>query len=632
MTGFLVAWVAMASAQDEYGATAEVERDEPGEIDVESDELEELPALMGDPLRLPETLPGTTLVQSGTPFIAVRGAPPSSTLYYYDDIPLPAIAHLAAGPALLHPAVVGRIEFSPAAAPARYGRHTGAVLAATAAEPSAEAMGEAELRLLDLNGMVDVPIEDHRLQAATHIGYPGLLLSLTSPGAKLAYFDYLARYSHRFGDDTVEAIALGSFDSVENPPWAPNDGAASVLDMQFHRLELRFRRERRDWELGAALRFGADDSVLGTDFAVTALSIAPRIWTRWRSERVRVRAGADLVGSSGDVSDPDGVLAGFLGSAAIDLPIYAEAGAREAFGLYTELELRPEDELRIEAGLRGDLWITAGSDVELAPSPRLRITYSPVEEASLHLGGALVYQPAVYAFPVPGLSEVSIDRGLQRGIQSELGVSFALPEDVSIEAQAFFNRYDDLLLVEDIWNQRLPECDGTRCDAPARTAINAYGAELFVRRSSRSGLSGWLAYTLSWSDAERADGTTFTPKMDVRHVLNVVASYALDFGLHVGVRALLRSGFMGAAPLWNGAAITRHEQRLSPFFRLDARIGYEWEVSYGSWDVYAEFLNVTIADEPFDLVCDAATGAESCRETSSTAIWAPNAGIRATFR
>jgi hypothetical protein len=632
MTAWLVAWISIASAQDEYGATAEVERDEPDEIEVESEEIEELPALMGDPLRLPETLPGTTLVQSGTPFIAVRGAPPSSTLYYYDDIPLPAIAHLAAGPALLHPAVVGRIEFSPGAAPARYGRHTGAVLAATAAEPSPEPIGEAELRLLDVNGIIDVPIGEHRVQAATHVGYPGLLLSLTSPGATLAYFDYLARYSHRFGDDTVEAIALGAFDSVENPPWAPDGGSTSVLDMQFHRLELRFRRERDDWELGAALRFGVDDSVLGTDFAVSAFSVAPRVWAKWRGERVRVQAGADLVGSSGDVSDPDGVLAGFLGSAAIDLPFYAEAGAREAMGLYGELELRPHDAWRIEAGLRGDLWIVAGSGPEAAPSPRLRVAYSPIEEVRLHLGGALVYQPAIYAFPVPGLADVAVDRGLQRGVQSEAGVTLLLPEDVRIEAQGFLNRYDDLLLLEHIWSLTFRNCDGPFCDAPARSAVTAYGAELLVRRTARTGLSGWLAYTLSWADAESQLGMQFTPKMDVRHVLNAVASYEFDFGLHVGVRALVRSGFMGSSPIVRGGGSFLHQQRLSPFFRLDARIGYEWEVSYGSWDVYAEFLNVTIADEPIDLGCDPLAGPESCREIWATAIWAPNAGIRVTFR
>lgn len=205
--------VPLVAAQDEYGAIAEVEPVEVGETELEAEEIDDLPVL-GDPFRAVHALPGTIPLQSVSPFVAVRGAPPSATVYYYDDIPLPAIAHVGAGPGLLHPSMVDELEFNPGVAPARYGRFTGAVISATAREASTEPFGEAELRLLDVGGVVDLPLGDHRVQASAHIGYPGLVYQLAVPETNVQYHDYFLRYEYRF-DSRVRSGDVADAQRVE---------------------------------------------------------------------------------------------------------------------------------------------------------------------------------------------------------------------------------------------------------------------------------------------------------------------------------------------------------------------------------------------------------------------------------
>jgi outer membrane receptor protein involved in Fe transport len=627
-----------AEAQDggEYGAAAEVEPVETTEIEVDSDELATLPTAFGDPFRVLETLPGTAPVQTASPYVAVRGAPPSSTIYFYDDIALPAIAHLAAGPTLFHPRVIGELEFDPGVAPARYGRFTGAVVSATAATPETEPFGEVELRLLDLAGVVDLPLGDSRIQAATHIGYPGLVYQLTSPETTFQYYDYLARFEHHFGEgDSFHAIALGSYDDVVNPPWTRLGDLTATLRSQFHRLELRFVHEHEDAELGAALKFGFDDSDLGETLFVTAVTVGPRVWASFRNDDVRVRVGADFIGSFGDIDDPPGGLMGPFGTIGLDLPIYAQAAARETTGVYGELAVQLADEVELQTGLRGDLWITSDRDVDAAPSPRLELVVTPIEGLRLHAGGALNFQPAVYAFPIPGLTETSIDRGLQRSIQSEIGAVITLPEDIRIDATLFVNHFQDIILVENNWGWERVRCTFSICHeerAPERSEVLAHGGELMIRRRAETGLSGWLAYTLAWNEATGADGHRFTPVLDTRHVLNLLASYEFEFGLVLGARLLARSGQMSRTPIvTRDFRIGAHAERLPATAHVDVRVGYDWGAPWAELGVYAEFLNVTFTEEPGAVVCPMFEGDGPCRVLYAPAVWAPNAGFRATF-
>ena len=138
-----------------YGATGKIQLLQPTRKHFEPRELRELPGAFGDPFRLADALPGVVPALSGLPYVYVRGSPPASTNYYYDDIQVPILYHLALGPAVVHPALIGtggllRQRRARALRTPHGRRARGRVRAI--ARPTAAFGGELELRLIDVIG------------------------------------------------------------------------------------------------------------------------------------------------------------------------------------------------------------------------------------------------------------------------------------------------------------------------------------------------------------------------------------------------------------------------------------------------------------------------------------------------
>jgi outer membrane receptor protein involved in Fe transport len=92
-------------------------------------EVREIPGTFGDPFRAIEALPGVTPIVSGLPFFFVRGAPPGNVGYYLDGIRVPLLFHVGAGPSVVHPGLMDRVDLYPGGYPARYGRFAGGIVA-----------------------------------------------------------------------------------------------------------------------------------------------------------------------------------------------------------------------------------------------------------------------------------------------------------------------------------------------------------------------------------------------------------------------------------------------------------------------------------------------------------------------
>src|SRR5690606_10031211 len=73
-------------------------------------EVRQLPGAFGDPFRAIEIMPGVTPIVSGLPFFYVRGAPPGNVGYFLDGVRVPYLFHAAAGPSVVHPAIVERVR------------------------------------------------------------------------------------------------------------------------------------------------------------------------------------------------------------------------------------------------------------------------------------------------------------------------------------------------------------------------------------------------------------------------------------------------------------------------------------------------------------------------------------------
>ena len=608
--------------EDAYGAQATVRRaPQPGTLEVPLESARDLPGAFGDPLRILEALPGVVPIASGVPYAYVRGSPPASQGYVYDDIPLPQLFHAAFGPAVIHPRATGAMRFNAGVPSARYGRRTGGLLLAQGVPYADTFDAEVELRLIDLGAWAQGSIGKGQAMVSGRIGYPKLaLLAAESLGAvkegtKLNYWDGQVRYRYPLGRrDHVELVWLGSFDDISLPgvSTVPESGATKL---QFHRVETRYTHRLARGEFGVALRFGQDQSELGNALSVKALTFGPRMWTELKLKRHRLRVGGDIFVSVGDViNNPMGALGSPDGDLKIGLPRIAEAPARNQGGVFVESEVRAAEQLRLNLGARLDYWSVQG-DVDIAVDPRARATYDVTEKFALHAAFGLAHQPAVFFFPLPGLTDIALDRGLSRDIQSELGAGYDLPASLRLETQFFVHKYRGLLLPELVNDASIED------DPPLSDAL-AYGLELFLKRDLSDAVSGWISYTLAWAEAvTTASIGRFRPDFDVRHVLNAVLRWNIRNGWVIGGRLHARSGRVIEQLNPN------YEQRLPWFVRGDVRFGYGWRSRFADMVAYVEWLNVGAQGEYLDADCLLGR----CEATRAPPISIPNLGLRADF-
>lgn len=618
-----------------FRATARVGQARATVVHLAAEQIRDVPGTFGDPLRIIEALPGVVPIVSGLPYVYVRGAPPAGSLYYWDGLVLPQLFHFALGPAVVHPALVGDLDFYAGVSPSRYGRHTGATIAAEG--PGERPMHrEIELRLIDINGVYEAPVgESGRISVAARYGYPGLLLSLLSPNATLSYWDYQGRLVLPLDThNRIELVSLGSYDAFGDTENTDNN-----VSLQFHRIESRFIHRRGFFEFGSAFALGFDRSSLGDTIRSNATSVSPRLWLGWGSRRLRFRVGADqraVFGtfSGGFFSGPED-----RSSAILTNPIYASIPGSAAYGVYVESMWTPTDAITVDLGLRADAWLAGSNTPETAVEPRAMLSVKPSDSVTLHTAFGLAHQPAVFLLPLPGLTDLQLAHGLQSAVQSEVGARVDLPGNLRAETTLFAHRYDGLLIPDLFVEGRLGcvpfDVACYRDTSLPRASAWSYGAEFFLKRDQGT-VSGWLSYTLGWATAESSHGASFTPSFDVRHVLNFVFAWKITERLRFGLRAQLRSGRL-ATRITTPAGLpvlVRYDRRLPWFFRLDAELSYTWPTSWGEMRVALEWFNTTLAVEPLDINCNMAnfTVNPACTPSYGPSIFLPSLGLRANFR
>ncbi len=649
-----------------FSETAEVDARVQVPIRLELDGIRSIPGTFGEPFRILEMMPGTVPVANGQPYVYVRGAPPSGTVYLYDDIPVPLLFHSALGPATLHSGLIGGIELYSGAAPARYGRNTGAVVAGTARGFSNDRIhGEAELRAIDASALLNVPMpKDGSMTFAGRYGFPNLLLGAIGVDADVNYWDYQYRTGVAMSSRSrFEMIAFGGKDiSVFD---ASSADERLGFDLQFHRAEARFIGKLENWDLVGTMLYGYDFSDV-EDASLSAVSNAgadihrfgPRFWATYGAPKVQFRVGGDVQGLFGPADCTETVGAGALSTIpSVSTPCdreFAQQDRRVIAGAFVDANLSLVPWLDLSLGVRADMWNTGGFR-NSAVTPRARATFHAHEVADIFVGWGLGARPATFAIPLPGLGDVPLEAGLQYANQTEGGVRFFLPHDLTFETRGYLNIYRDLRFVDIFTNPQIT-AGNPQNPFPAGTIDDSadgksYGLEVLLQRPFEVGVSTLVSYTLGYSDLTATggllDGSTqsfdYTPSYDVRHVMNGVLAWRAKFGLMISARVFARSG-RAEGWLWLDPAgtIQQYVQRVPWFVRLDAKIAYEWAKPDRRMRIALEWINITRAPDAQEIdssnmtappQCQWRVGVptEPCPIRFTTAIWFPNLSFRAVF-
>ena len=606
-------------------------REEVSRITLRGAEIHEIPGTFGDPFRVIQTLPGVSSVVSLLPFPIVRGASPSASGYLLDGTRVPMLFHLLAGPSVIHPEFIDEIQFYPGGAPAPYGGYTGGIIDGRTkrAQPD-EHLLDFDIANLQAGGFVREPIKEigATFTAAARYGYPGLILGLLTNQLSLSYWDYQLRLDGGNARNGWTVFMFGANDELDTPsatatPGNPNPPLTPALILGFHRLDLRDHQTQGRLEENFRLVLGYDHTVSqGVDFSVW--SAEPHVALLWtQSERLKLGAGVE--GSVRDLHQGPTAVGGADAFAALT----SELGTAYSQSAYLEAIWRPTPKVLLRPGVRADVYEDNTAN-KSAIDPRLTARYKLFERhlpdlvpgsddsaTWLKASIGVYHQPPRFVLPLPGLDLMPLKYGLLRSYQSSLGTEIPLREKFQLSVEGFFNYMDptifDLstnsLSVGTGTNQTLvptniimPMTDGqqiiNRLTAPETG--RAYGLEFLLRRQSKTGVFGWISYTLSRSERYHpatTNGSIVTPGFwapydyDRTHLFNLVAGMPLRRNWDLGIRLTYQSGKPTTTTAGYNAAYG------DGYFRFDFRI--DKRAVYRKWllDFYVDVTNAAVLPE-----------------------------------
>jgi TonB family protein len=605
----------------EIVVVGEQRREEVSRIALRGAEIKQVPGTFGDPFRVVQTLPGVASVVSLLPFPIVRGASPSSTGFLLDGTRVPLLYHLLSGPSVIHPEFIDEIQFFPGGAPAPYGGYTGGIIdGRTARARPDERLLDFDANLLQVGGFVREPIAPLHttVTAAGRYGYPGFLLGLATNQLSLSYWDYQVRFDGGnardgwtifvFGArDELDTVAPNANPNVANPPLAPS------LVLGFHRVDLRLHQSFGRLDTTTRLVMGYDRTFsMGTDFSVW--NAEPTLSARWtQSERLSLSGG--LAGQFHDVNQGAKAMAGANGLSAITSQL-DKFYSGSAFG---EAIWRPVDALLVRPGVRADVYAD-GTTQKPSVDPRLTVRYKLAErdlpevrpgsdDGAIWLKGSagIYHQPPRFVLPLPGLDMMPLKYGLLRSYQTSLGVEVPFQQRFQLSAEGFFNYMDPTIFdlsvndasVGTAANRMLlptmvvtPPMDGQEFIDRLTTPQTgrSYGFEVLLRRQSKTGVFGWVSYTLSRSERDRSSSWA-AYDFDRTHLVNVVAGLPLRRNWDIGMRWQFQSGKPTTTTAGYNAG------RGDGYVRFDLRV--DKRAVWQRWllDFYVDVTNVALLPE-----------------------------------
>ncbi|HEX2570131.1 MAG TPA: TonB family protein [Polyangia bacterium] len=623
-------------------------RRESVETVIRTEEARLVPGTQGDTLKVVQNLPGVARSAFGSGQLVVWGSAPGDTRVLIDGVEIPALYHLGGLRSTLNSDLVKTVDLTPGGFGADYGNGLGGLVRIETRDlPKAGVHGYVGADLLDTSGMLQVALGRRvRLAMSGRYSYLDRLLPLFT-SADVGdfvpiprYYDYQAQLTVDLRkDEELTALYLASSDRLRRTIASsdPAEVRSENTETSYDRALVRYRRLFDD---GSSFiltpSFGRDTNRLSTSFGAVP---AAQTQVSWRygvraAYRRRVNKLATLslgldfqgarsrLGRVGSVTLPprEGDVSVFGQPPGDDVAVdhwrtHIVSAAPYAF---VELQLGP---LTLVPGARlgifaieGDRLLPASgippvgySRLQWALDPRLQASLRATKRLTLNATVGYYHQP-----PDPrDLSSVfgNPRLGLQASLHTSLGAQVKLTGTLSLEAVGFYKGFYDL--VSRSAAPTPPLATALTQDGTGRS----YGGQLLLRQELFKGFFGWVSY--SYVRSERRDHPTATSALrrfdyDQPHVLAILGSYTLKWGITVGARFRYAAGYP-RTPVVGSLYNARSDQyepifgaqnaiRLPGFYQLDVRVEKSFPVKSWSINVYLDVQNVTNRQNPEEFI------------------------------
>ncbi len=543
-------------------STKELQNVQGGKIALQSQEVKNMPALLGekDVMKECQQLPGVQGGSEGQSGFFVRGGNNGQNLVILDDAPVYYAFHALGFLSVFNGDAIKSIELNKGSFPARYGGRVSSVLDINMKEGHREAYhGEFGLSILSGRGLVEGPIQKGKssFMVSGRRSYLDLLIRPFLPGGQkldLSFHDltakvnwdigakdklYLSFYRGRdkfgFGMDqngVFENSGLSSGNTTGTLRWNKVLNAKLFVNTSliFSNFNTNFFDERKVNGVGlnSDLSSGIRDWSLKSDFDL------------YYSNRHRIRFGtlqtyhyfrprvmryqSDYSGVQREITET----------------FHSWEGA-----WYIEDEYS-EGNWIVNGGFRLSHFLMKEKGF-INPEPRLSALYRLLPGLHVKTGYARMSQ-YVHQLSNTGLAlftDLWVPSSDLLPAQTSDQVSFGLEKiwprlGLQIEVETYYKQLNQIVGYREGANfvdiADPSQVERTRWEENVISGSGkSYGMELFIKRSGTK-YSGWLAYT--WSKSfqtfdEVNEGNPFYAPFDRRHCVNIVQTYKIKPGLHL---------------------------------------------------------------------------------------------------
>lgn len=609
-------------------------------------EIEKIPTLMGetDLLRVVQLLPGVQSGGEGGTGFYVRGGGPDQNLILLDGVPVYNASHLFGFFSVFNTDAINRVELIKGGFPARYGGRLSSVLDIQMKEGNMKRYtGEGSVGPLAIKLTGEGPIVKNKASflisaRRTFIDLFLLPLNLRKSGQGFSYYFYdvnaklnwkindkhrlfLSAYagedklSLKFQDGTKgenyssQKVKLGWGNITSALRWNYLISKSLFMNTTVTYSRYRFKTGAEFYsdmgnnfkiDYGFDYRAGIDDIAAAVDYDWFA---SPKHHVRFGGKYIyhffKPGATSQRIQDSTSVYDVNNV------------------GASEA-QVYVEDEWKIHPKFAANIGVHGSgFWVR--NNFYWSVQPRVSVAYKIIDNLAVKASYSEMTQ-YIQLLSNPGIN-LPTDLWLpstdkikpQRSRQVALGIFKDWGNLFETSIEGYYKSMDNVLdykngssslITGDDWEDMLTQGKG-----------NSYGMEVFIRRKTGK-LTGWIGYTLSWSNRKFTDlnnGNWFPYRYDRRHDFEIVLSYAITKNIDISATWVYGTGNAITLPVEaypiadmpNGGYHdvqnfgARNDFRMKDNHRLDLSVNFNKKKKWGTRTWNISIYNVYNRKNPF---------------------------------
>ena len=619
---------------------------------VTAQEIQKIPGVSGDALKVVQILPGVARGFIGTGQPVIRGSSPTDTKVYLEGQLLPQLFHFGGLYSVINSDLIETVDYWPGGFSARYGQAIGGLIDVTLRDIKLDRWHfTAESNVYHIGAFAEGPLGDHTgLALAIRRSYFDLILNAVVPDDVLEltvaprYYDYQAYFTHDFSPtNQLRLLVFGSDDElalvIDEPAGRGGIlGGGINTKIAFHMLDAIWQMDvTEDVAIETSMRVGYQQGAVGIgslfsiDIELVPVDLRAEVDWEIADEWVLtmgLTAGAWYYDMSFFGPPPPKEGNPPVQPDPTTFTRQVQSGTILYLAPYLEGSIRLWDRVTLVPGLRVDALTAAGAGY-VAADPRLGIRVDLVQGTTVKLFGGLYHQPPQYDEWDEQIGNP--DLGPERSFQVSVGLEQRITDFLSTDIQVFYKWMDQLVVPAD------PVATGVLYTNDGIGRV--YGLEVMVRHDPTEWFFGWLSYSLIRAERRDAPGNRWRLfDFDQTHILSAVGVFQLGWGFEAGFRFRYTTGnptteVVGATfdsdtdayvPIF-GAINTA---RVGEFHQLDLRIDKTFVFDAWMLNIYLEWQNV-YARPNAEAVAYNYDFTES--QPVSGILFLPNLGVRVDF-